>query len=110
MDKKTLISPRMTMAATLAAALGSMARFALMPQRSEPKPRKPVPTMVTASPEEIAAWNAAIAAKKPRRAIAIQLRRADIKARGLRQFKREAYLHHDGYADKHPAIAARYAF
>lgn len=31
--------------------------------KSEPKARRPVPTMVTASPEEIAAWNAAVAVK-----------------------------------------------
>lgn len=79
--------------------------------KSEPKQRKPVPKMVTASREEIAAWNAAVEAKKPRASQAgIRMRREDNRTIGHRQAKREAYLFHDGYADKHPTIAARYAY
>lgn len=108
------MSARMTMAAMLAATLGSLRYVPLSFQSGSaaPKQRKPVPKMVTASPEEIAAWNKAVEAKRPRRASPVgrQMRREDNRTIGHRQAKREAYLFHDGYADKHPTIAARFAY
>jgi hypothetical protein len=56
-------SARMNLATMIAATMGALGPAALGMlggQSSEPKPRKRVPTMVTASLEEIAAWNAKV--------------------------------------------------
>jgi len=61
MDK---IVNRVSMATALVHAIGAMASMPMFAQRAAPKQRKPVPMMVTASREEIAAWNAGIEARK----------------------------------------------
>jgi opacity protein-like surface antigen len=62
-----MMTKRMSMAATLAAALGSLAYLPAFRQPNVPKQRKPAPSMVTASPEEIAAWNSAVDARNAAR-------------------------------------------
>ena len=54
-----------TRAAMLAVTLGSMSIAGFKAGSVTPKMHSYVPTMVTASPEEIAAWNADVEAKKP---------------------------------------------
>lgn len=57
-------APKQSRSAMFAAALAAtMGRFPSVPTG---KPRKPVPMMVTASPEEIRAWNEAVETKNPR--------------------------------------------
>jgi hypothetical protein len=109
MDNRT--STRMNIAMMLAATMGSLGLRIAESGTVTPKMHRYVPSMVTASPEEIAAWNAVVAEKKPRASQAgIRMRREDNRTIGHRQAKREAYLHHEGYAERHPVIAHRFAF
>jgi hypothetical protein len=53
------------------------------------KSRKPVPMMVTASPAEIAAWNAKVDAKRRAPLLTKRDRRAIVRAVGIRQHKKD---------------------
>jgi hypothetical protein len=95
---------RMTLATMIAATMGALGGRIAWSEPVTPKMHRYVPTMVTASPEEIAAWNEAVDARKPNRPTKLHRKQEG----SARQYKRVTYLRHEGYADKHPTIAARY--
>jgi hypothetical protein len=84
-------STRMNIAMMLAATMGSLGLRFAESGTVTPKMHSYVPSMVTASPEEIAAWNKAVGARK-----FVPLSKMHRKTISTRQTKRALYLRHPG--------------